>query len=194
MGLSFIKGRQRYGAGQHQQTQQTLAAIGCNQPMQSRGVGFTRSDLNGPLNFHGRFLRSENFWLQYGAILRNAARIRNAESLSARDAVQRNENTRKNSVLNYETVALPTELRRREAGKTLHPPEVHTSALQRHHKGLANFPQRNALWSFTERGFEALDRFAEGLKAKSERLVVHRHNKASACSIRHLDCLLRRAV
>jgi hypothetical protein len=50
MGLFFIKGRQPYGPGQHQQTQQTLAAIGCNQPMQSRGVGFPRSDLNGPLN------------------------------------------------------------------------------------------------------------------------------------------------
>jgi hypothetical protein len=31
MGLFFIKGRQPYGPGQHQQTQQTLAAIGCNQ-------------------------------------------------------------------------------------------------------------------------------------------------------------------
>ena len=94
----------------------------------------------------------------------------------------------------YETVALPAELRRREAGKTLHPAAVHTSALQRQNKGLANFPQRNALGSFTQRGLEALDRFPEGLKAEAERLVVHGHNKASACGIRHLNRLLGRAM
>jgi hypothetical protein len=81
MGLSFIKGRQPYGPGQDQQTQQTLAAIGCNQPMQSRGVGFPRSDLNGPLNlFTVVFLQFENFWLQFGATLRNALRTLNGRS------------------------------------------------------------------------------------------------------------------
>src|SRR5262245_19415577 len=99
----------------------------------------------------------------------------------------------------YETVALPAELRRREAGKTLHPAALDTSAatktrLQRKHKCFADFPQRNAFGSFTKRGFEAFDRFSERLKAEAERLVVHRHNEASACAIRHLDCLLGCAV
>ena len=52
-----------------------------------------------------------------------------AELPGVSDAVQWSENARKNFVLNYETVALPAELRRREAGKTLHPAAVHTSAL-----------------------------------------------------------------
>jgi hypothetical protein len=74
----------------------------------------------------------------------------------------------------YETVALPAELRRREAGKTLHPAALHTSGLERHYECLANFPQRNALGSLTERGLEALDRFAERLEAGETSLSDHR--------------------
>ena len=47
------------------------------------------------------------------------------------------------------TVALPAELRRREADKTLHPAALHTSTLERQYECLANFPQRDALGSFT---------------------------------------------
>ena len=68
------------------------------------------------------------------------------------------------------------------------------TGLQRKHECFANFPQRNALGSFTKRGFEALDWFAERLKAEAKRLVVHRHNKASACGVRHLHGLLGRAM
>jgi hypothetical protein len=67
--------------------------------------------------------------LQSGANLRNTLRIRFPETPTVSNGVQAGENTRKNSFLNYETVALPAELRRREAGKTLHPTAVHTSAL-----------------------------------------------------------------
>jgi hypothetical protein len=85
-------------------------------------------------------LRSGKFLLQNLAILRKAARIRFPETPSVSNDAQRGENARKNFSLNYETVALPTELRRREAGKTLHPAAVHTSALRRQHERLANFP------------------------------------------------------
>jgi len=63
-----------------------------------------------------------------------------AELPSVGNAVQSSEMMRNSLGLNYETVALPTELRRREAGKTLHPAAVHTSALRRQHERLANFP------------------------------------------------------
>jgi len=68
---------------------------------------------------------------------------------SARNDLQRSKMIRNSLGVNYETVALPAELRRRKAGKTLHPAAVHTSALQRQHECLANFPQRNALGSLT---------------------------------------------
>ncbi len=43
------------------------------------------------------------------------------ETLSIRSGVQRLENARKNSSLNYETVALPTELRRRDKRPNIAP-------------------------------------------------------------------------
>jgi hypothetical protein len=58
--------------------------------------------------------------LQNGANLRYALRILIADLPSVRNVAQVSENERKNSFLNYETAALPAELRRRGAGKTLH--------------------------------------------------------------------------
>src|SRR2546427_8202830 len=66
--------------------------------------------------------------------------------------------------------------------------------LRRQHKCLADFAQSSALRSFTKCGFEALNWFPEWFKAKPEGLMVHRHNEASACGIRHLNCLLGGAV
>jgi len=47
---------------------------------------------------------------------------------SVRNGAQAGEKWRKNFLLNYETVALPAELRRQETGRTLHPGDLHTSA------------------------------------------------------------------
>ena len=78
-----------------------------------------RPEMRWPTIFLGCFLRSNNFWLQNDATLRNASRIGMAEITSVSNGVQRNENARKNSVLNYETAALPAELRRHFACKTV---------------------------------------------------------------------------
>jgi hypothetical protein len=64
----------------------------------------------------------------------------------------------------------------------------------RQNKGLSDFPQRDALGSAAQRGFEALDGFAKRLKAKPKRLMMHRHNKPSACGICHFHGLLGRAM
>jgi hypothetical protein len=79
--------------------------------------------------FYGLFLRSGKIWLQNGAILRNTVQTALVRMTYEKHAMQRYENLRNSLGLNYETVALPAELRRREAGKTLHPAAVHTSAL-----------------------------------------------------------------
>jgi len=89
------------------------AANGAREPHRP----FPRASGDAAQNVHGRFLRSEDFLLQNCATLRNAARMLNRETPSIRNRVQRRENTRKNSFLNYETVALPAELHRRGAGK-----------------------------------------------------------------------------
>jgi hypothetical protein len=75
------------------------------------------------------------------------------------DAMQRSENTRKNSFLNYETAAIPAELRRRETKDGI-PERLTQALLQRQHKCLANFAQCNSLGSFTQRGFETFDRLS----------------------------------
>jgi hypothetical protein len=67
--------------------------------------------------FYGLFLRSEKFWLQNSAILRNATRMRSGRTSSVRNGAQAGENPRKNCLLNYETAALPAELRRHFRGK-----------------------------------------------------------------------------
>jgi hypothetical protein len=67
-------------------------------------------------NVHGRFLRLDNFWLQNCAIQRTAARITLLRAALGKQATQRCENLRKNSLLNYKSAALPTELCRHFAG------------------------------------------------------------------------------
>jgi hypothetical protein len=53
-----------------------------------------------------------------------------AETPSVSNGVQRSENERKNSFLNYETAALPAELRRHaKRGETSHPRALDTSSL-----------------------------------------------------------------
>ena len=67
--------------------------------------------------FLGRFLRSKDFSLQNGAILRNAVRTSLPLVSPEKHAAQHPEKLRKKPSLNYETAALPAELRRREAAK-----------------------------------------------------------------------------
>ena len=56
--------------------------------------------------FHGRFLRSEDFWLQNCAILRNATLISLPVVSSEKHAAQRCEKLRNSLGLNYESAAL----------------------------------------------------------------------------------------
>jgi hypothetical protein len=57
------------------------------------------------LNFSQSFLRSDNFWLQNSAILRNAARIGFVPSTYEKQAVQRCEKMRNSLGLNYKSAA-----------------------------------------------------------------------------------------
>jgi hypothetical protein len=67
--------------------------------------------------FHGRFLRSHGFSMQNSATgcKRNALGLAFLSSWS--NVLQKRANPRKNSLLNYETAALPAELRRRDVAK-----------------------------------------------------------------------------
>ena len=62
--------------------------------------------------------------------------------------------------------------------------------LQREYECLANLAQRDAFGTFIERVFEAFDGFPQWLEAEPECLMMHRHDKLRASSVRHLHCLL----
>ena len=62
--------------------------------------------------------------------------------------------------------------------------------LERQHKGFADFPQRDSLRRFLQRGFETFDWFTEWFEAEPKSLMMHRHNELRAGVVRHLDSLL----
>ena len=59
-----------------------------------------------PVSFSRSFLRSEDFWLQTSAILRNALRKRNDELPSVSNDMQNSETLRNSLGLNYKSAAL----------------------------------------------------------------------------------------
>jgi hypothetical protein len=59
-----------------------------------------------PISFSRSFLRSEDFWLQTSAILRNALRKRNDELPSVSNDMQSSETLRNSLGLNYKSAAL----------------------------------------------------------------------------------------
>jgi hypothetical protein len=125
--------------------------------------------------------------------------------------VQRERMYHEGQTPDYETAALPAELRRHErpniaswqgCGKASVIVLLMLMVLlvieivkrSRQYERLADLAQCDAFGSFTERDLEALNRLSQRFEAEAEGLMVHRQDKLCAGGGCHLYCLLRCAV
>jgi hypothetical protein len=96
--------------------------------------------------------------------------------------------------LNYETAALPAELRRRYAGKDYIRRRLAQAPLQRENEGLADFAKGDAFGRLFKCCSEPFNWFAQWFETEPESLMMHWHDKLGAGGTRHFDRLLGRAM
>ena len=149
--------------------------------------------------------------MQNRATLRNALRKRNYELPSVSNDMQSSEMLRNSLGLNYETAALPAELRRRARPNITSWQQRGNGAStgsdllllvlgllivkrSRQNECLTNFPQRDAFRSVAERGLKAFDGFPEWLETEPERLMMHGHDKSRVGGVCHFNRLFGCAV